>query len=107
MRDPYIAIADPTRREILDLLLQRSVLPAGEIALQFREVSRPAISRHLRILKECGVVKAFQRGKTQNYSLIPEPINEIREGWLARFGDLQTESLINLRKLVEESTKSL
>jgi DNA-binding transcriptional ArsR family regulator len=42
------------------------VLPAGEIAIRFDNVSRPAILRHLKILKECGVVSAIQIGKTQN-----------------------------------------
>ena len=85
LRDAYVAIADPTRREILDLLRKRDVVVAGDIAAEFREVSRPAISRHLRILRECGVVISFKRGKTQNYSLNPLPINEIRCGWLTRF----------------------
>ena len=101
LRDPYVAIADPTRREILGLLMVSATLPAGEIAQRFDQISRPAISRHLRILKECGVVKALQIGKTQNYALIPEPINNIRQGWLSGFGDLQTQSLISLRKQIE------
>ncbi|MFT4519939.1 MAG: DNA-binding transcriptional ArsR family regulator [Halioglobus sp.] len=79
VRDAYVAIADPTRREILDLLLQQLIMPAGEIASRFQRVSRPAISRHLRILKECGVVQAVQSGKTQNYSVVVEPIREIRD----------------------------
>ena len=101
VRDPYTAIADPTRREILDLLRVETVVPAGEIAARFDSVSRPAISRHLRILKECGVISVFRSGKTQNYSLVPEPINAIRDGWLANFGDMQAKSLVNLRNLVE------
>jgi DNA-binding transcriptional ArsR family regulator len=100
-RDAYVAIADPTRRDILDLLALKPVLPAGEIARQFGHVSRPAVSRHLRVLRECGVVRSFQRGKTQNYALVPEPINALREGWLAKFGDKQTQSLAALRRIIE------
>jgi DNA-binding transcriptional ArsR family regulator len=48
------------------IVSKRSVLPAGEIAIRFDNVSRPAILRHLKILKECGVVSAIQIGKTQN-----------------------------------------
>lgn len=100
-RDAYIAIADPTRREILDLLLTRGVVPAGEIAGHFPSVSRPGISRHLRVLRECGVVRVEREGKLQNYALNPEPLNALRTGWLARFGTMQTQSLVALRRRVE------
>lgn len=100
-RDAYTAIADPTRREILDLLLARGVLPAGEIANCFSSASRPGISRHLRVLRECGVVNVERVGKTQNYTVNVEPLNAIRAGWLARFGTMQTRSLSALRKRVE------
>lgn len=103
-RDAYAAIADPTRREILDLLRQRGVLTAGEIAARFDSVSRPGISRHLRVLKECGVVTARKRGKAQDYALEPEPLAAIRDGWLAGFGTMQTRSLAALRKRVESSS---
>ena len=100
-RDAYVAIADSTRREILNMLAERQMISAGEIASQFRGVSRPAISRHLRILKECGVVVSLRHGKTQKYSLNPEPIQKIREGWLRSFSKLQTQSPAKLRAIVE------
>ena len=100
-RDTYVAIADATRREILDLLAQEQVVSAGAIASQFRQVSRPAISRHLRVLKECGVVVSFRDGKTRKYALNPEPIRQIREGWLRNFSRMQTQSLAKLRAIVE------
>ena len=78
-RDAYTAIADPTRREILGLLRDRGSLMAGEIAANFASASRPGISRHLRVLKECGVVTSRREGKTHNYSLRPEPLTEIRD----------------------------
>ena len=101
-RDTYVAIADATRREILDLLAQEQVVSAGAIASQFRQVSRPAISRHLRVLKECGVVVSFRHGKTRKYALNPEPIQQIREGWLRNFSRMQTQSLAKLRAIVEQ-----
>jgi DNA-binding transcriptional ArsR family regulator len=100
-RDAYTAIADPTRREILDLLLAHGVLSAGGIASHFSSASRPGISRHLRVLRECGVVNVARIGKTQNYTVNVEPLNAIRAGWLARFGAMQTRSLSALRKRVE------
>lgn len=103
-RDPYVAIADPTRRGILDLLMERDVIPAGEIASQLGGISRPAISRHLRILRECGLVTAFRTGKAQNYSLNPEPINEV-QAWLKGFSRKQIKSLQTLRQIVESQPR--
>ena len=101
IRDAYVAIADPTRRQILDLLEVRETLAAGEIAAHFPGVSRPAISRHLRVLRECGVVKSLPRGKVHHYAVDSRPLTAIREGWMARFSDRTTNSLAQLRKLVE------
>ncbi len=100
-RDAYTAIADPTRREILDLLRDRGTVMASAIAAHFARVSRPGISLHLRVLKECGVVTSQRDGKTQNYTLVPEALNEVRDGWLANFGNMQSESLAALRRRVE------
>lgn len=100
-RDAYTAIADPTRREILELLRDRGTLVAGEIAENFASASRPGISRHLRVLKECGVVSAERDGKAQIYRLNPRPLQQIRDGWLASFATMQVESLKALRKRVE------
>ena len=100
-RNAYTAIADPTRREILDLLRDRGVLNAGEIAARFPAQSRPGISRHLRVLRECGLVTARRRGKCQNYILDPGPLAAVRDGWLASFGKMQSRSLRALRRKVE------
>ena len=100
-RDAFIAIADPTRREILDLLRLNGPMLAGDIAAEFGGASRPGISRHLRVLRECGVVASRKDGKTQVYALNGRPLVEMRDGWLARFGDMQTASLKALRRRVE------
>jgi DNA-binding transcriptional ArsR family regulator len=100
-RDAYTAIADPTRREILDLLRDRGELMAGEIAANFASASRPGISRHLRVLKECGVVSAERDGQARIYRLNPRPLHAIRDGWLASFARMQVESLSALRRRVE------
>ncbi len=100
-RDVYTAIADPTRRQILDLLFERGPLLAGQIAERFSEASRPGISRHLRVLKECGVVTARKDGKNQNYELRIEPLLKLKDGWLGKFGDMQRDSLKALRRRAE------
>jgi DNA-binding transcriptional ArsR family regulator len=100
-RDAFTAIADPTRREILELLRDRGELMAGEIAANFALASRPGISRHLRVLKECGVVSAEREGQAQIYRLDPRPLRQLHEGWLAGFARGHVDSLKALRRQVE------
>lgn len=102
IRDAYIAIADPTRRRILDHLLAGGTLAAGDIAQRFAGASRPGISRHLKVLRDCGVVDVTRRGKAQLYTLRREPLAALSHSWLARFGDMQADSLKALRERVEQ-----
>jgi DNA-binding transcriptional ArsR family regulator len=76
-------------------------LRAGEIADQFRDTARPAISRHLRVLRECKVVECRTKGKTRIYRLNPKPLVNLRDGWLAKFGDVHNASLRSLRARAE------
>ena len=78
------AIADPIRRDIL-VLLRRGDLTAGDIASRF-DVSRPAVSRHLRVLRDAGVVVAEERGRERIYHLDTTPLAEL-DGWLEPFRD--------------------
>lgn len=100
-RDVFTAIADPTRRAILDLLREDGALPAGDIAERFAKNSRPGVSRHLRVLRECGLVAARQDGKNQIYELNAKPLRALHKGWLAHFADMQTGSIAALRRRVE------
>jgi len=102
-RNAFVAIADPTRRQILDLLHEGGPQAAGDIARRFAGTSRPGISRHLRVLRECGVIKSQRTGKSHVYSLDEQPLQDLRLGWLAKFGDMQRDSLKALRNLVEDN----
>jgi DNA-binding transcriptional ArsR family regulator len=82
--DVPAAIADPVRREIMVLLRQRA-MTAGEIADCF-DISRPAVSRHLRVLRECGLVVDEVRGRERLYRLDTAPLAPL-EAWLAQFHD--------------------
>jgi DNA-binding transcriptional ArsR family regulator len=73
-RDVYAGLAHPTRRAILELLSQRP-RPVGELADEF-DVSLPAISRHLRLLRESGLVRESVQGRYRVYHLQPEPMEE-------------------------------
>ncbi|MGW4847940.1 metalloregulator ArsR/SmtB family transcription factor [Nocardia brasiliensis] len=76
------AIADPVRRQILEML-RDTRLTAGDIAQQF-EISRPAVSRHLRVLRESGLVHAELVGRQRFYLLDPGPLGDLA-AWIARF----------------------
>lgn len=82
MDDVAGAIADPVRREIL-AMLHRSPLSAGQIAERFT-ISRPAVSRHLRVLRECGLVRDELVGRNRIYVLDPGPLADLA-GWLGQF----------------------
>ncbi|MBE1878414.1 metalloregulator ArsR/SmtB family transcription factor [Myceligenerans pegani] len=69
------AIADPVRREILELL-HAAPRSAGTIAEHFA-ISRPAVSKHLRILRDCGVIEATAVGRHRVYALRTEPLREV------------------------------
>ena len=80
MTDVVAALADPVRREIL-MMLRRRTRSAGEIAGRF-SISRPAVSRHLRVLRECGLVVDEVRGRQRFYRLDLAPLEPL-EAWLA------------------------
>jgi DNA-binding transcriptional ArsR family regulator len=84
------ALADPTRRRILELLAdgERS---AGEIASHFR-TSRPGVSRHLRVLREQGFVRTRAEAQRRLYSLDPAPLAEL-DAWLERYRSFWTNRL--------------
>jgi len=69
-RDVFQAIADPVRRDIIDLLSEE-IHTVNEVAEKF-EISRPAISKHLKILKECGLVSINQKGRARYCQIEPE-----------------------------------
>ncbi|MFY9694221.1 MAG: metalloregulator ArsR/SmtB family transcription factor [Xanthobacteraceae bacterium] len=95
----FRAIADPTRREILNLLRRRRA-SVGEIAGNFR-VSRPAISKHIRLLRRAGLVLSENQGTTRICRLNAAPLRAV-DDWLREYQELWRESLHNLKRLVEE-----
>jgi DNA-binding transcriptional ArsR family regulator len=101
-RDVFQALADPTRRAII-ARLREGRLPVGQIAGPFA-ISRPAISRHLRILREADLVREVKAGRNRLYELNPEPLRDIDE-WLARYRPMWQHQLRNLKRFVERKGK--
>jgi DNA-binding transcriptional ArsR family regulator len=86
---------------VLELLRERPARPAGEIAAHFPSAARPGVSRHLRVLRECGLVRAHRHGREWRYDLEPGPLVDLRDGWLAEFSRHHVEALRSLRRRVE------
>jgi DNA-binding transcriptional ArsR family regulator len=79
--DTLAALSDPTRRRIVELLAERE-RDAGELGSHF-PLSQPAVSRHLRVLREGGLVRVRPQAQRRLYSLDPAPLEEL-DAWLAR-----------------------
>jgi DNA-binding transcriptional ArsR family regulator len=94
----FSALADPTRRAVLDLL-RRGSLPAGRIAQAF-PVSRPAISKHLRLLRRAHLVRERREGRRRMYQLNPEPLRAV-DSWLNHYRIFWQMSLTDLKTFVE------
>jgi len=94
----FQALADPTRRAVLDLLRQGR-RPAGEIASAF-PVSRPAISKHLRLLRRAHLVSEKREGRHRFYQLNAEPLQAV-DSWLEKYRVFWQQNLNNLKAFVE------
>lgn len=84
--DAFTALADPTRRAIVELLAQRGELAASEIAANF-PISAPAISQHLKVLREADVLRMEKRAQQRIYRLNPQAMQEV-QSWAAHMAQL-------------------
>jgi DNA-binding transcriptional ArsR family regulator len=94
----FHALADPTRREILDLL-RTGERSAGDLARRF-PVSRPAVSRHLRVLRTAGLVTRRQKAQSRLYRLSPDALREV-DRWLDRYRVFWSARMHDLKRYVE------
>ncbi|MGH9367100.1 MAG: ArsR/SmtB family transcription factor [Thermoanaerobaculia bacterium] len=99
----FRAIAEPTRRRLLDALA-RGARPAGALAAKFPS-SRPAIARHLRVLREARLVRVRREGRRQIYELTPAPLQAVRR-WVDRYEVFWSVRLDELGEYVERMEKS-
>jgi DNA-binding transcriptional ArsR family regulator len=97
----FRALADPTRREILGLLRARACT-VSEMAANF-STSRPAISKHLRILREVGLIETRREGTSRICQLNAEPLLLV-DAWLRDYRQLWRQSLRKLKRYVEDES---
>jgi len=99
-RDVFQAIADPTRREILSMLAGKS-LNLNSVAEQFH-ISRPAISKHIKILTECGLIVVKEQGRERYCQAQFQKLNEVSE-WVEQYRVFWASKLDALGKHLEQS----
>jgi DNA-binding transcriptional ArsR family regulator len=97
--DVFLAIAHPIRRRILDRLA-RDDLTVTQLAAPFA-VSRPAISQHLRVLREAGLVAERRQGRERRYSLQPQPLAEVSD-WIHQYDHFWRTRLAALSNYLDE-----
>lgn len=95
MAPPFEVLAEPNRRRILDLLRVEE-RPVGELVREL-EVSQPAVSKHLRVLREAGLVTVRPEAQRRVYRVAPEPLKEMDE-WLAPYRRLWSKRLDRLER---------
>ena len=100
--DVFLAVADPTRRSILDRL-RRGDAHVNELASGFR-VSRPAISRHLRVLRRARLVRERREGRQRIYQLEADRLEQVAR-WTEEYRDFWQQSLTNLKRRLEKEVE--
>ena len=98
-RDVFQAIADPTRREIINLLAGKN-LNLNSISDHF-SISRPAISQHIKLLEECGLVSIRQSGRERYCEVRLEKLSEVAE-WVGKYRAFWTSKLDALEKFLDD-----
>src|SRR4051794_35672268 len=99
MMTTFEALADPTRKQILDLLRERPRL-VGEL-VDLLDMSQPGISKHLRVLRDAGLVRVRRDAQRRWYEIRPEPLVEI-DTWLESYRHLWTARLDRLDNYLQE-----
>lgn len=99
MASPWSALADPHRRAALALLLERP-RPVGELSERLG-LSQPGTSKHLRVLRDAGLVAVRPDGQRRWYELRPEPLAEI-DAWLSPYRRFWNERLDALERRLDE-----
>jgi DNA-binding transcriptional ArsR family regulator len=100
-RDVFSALADPTRRQVLDLLTRRE-RAAGELGRAFPQISQPGMSRHLRVLREAGLVRVRQERRHRYYSLRSEALAEV-DVWISKYRGFWATELDSLEAYLDGS----
>jgi DNA-binding transcriptional ArsR family regulator len=103
-KNVFQAIADPTRRQIIDLLADKT-LPVNDVAEQF-DISRPAVSKHIKILNECGLVVIKKKGRKRYCRADTKKLQEVIE-WALRYRKFWNDRLDALEVALQEEANQI
>jgi DNA-binding transcriptional ArsR family regulator len=96
----FRALADPSRRRLLDLLHAKNGQTLGELCGEL-DMTRQAVTKHLGILEEASLVVAQKRGREKLHYINPVPINDIADRWIGKFERHRVRALADLKKMLE------
>jgi DNA-binding transcriptional ArsR family regulator len=99
--DTFSAVADPRRRAMLDLLVKHE-RSAGELVSAFPDISQPAVSKHLRILKDAGLVDMRVHAQQRIYTLQPKGLAEL-DAWIAKYKVFWSDKLDSLERHLDKN----
>ncbi|MDE2181692.1 MAG: helix-turn-helix transcriptional regulator [Alphaproteobacteria bacterium] len=100
----FKALADPTRRRLLDRLQARNGQTLSELCEEM-EMSRQAVTKHLVLLEEANLVATQWRGREKLHFLNPVPINEIADRWIGKYERHRVRALADLKRRLEREDK--
>ena len=97
----FKALADASRRQLLDRLRKQGGLTLGELCKKY-DMSRQAVTKHLNLLEEANLVATTKKGREKLHFLNPVPINEIYMRWIGKFEQGRVQALHNLKQALQE-----
>ncbi|MEU4694100.1 metalloregulator ArsR/SmtB family transcription factor [Actinoplanes sp. NPDC023714] len=97
----FKALADPSRRFLLDLLFARDGRTQSELESEL-EMTRFGVAKHLKVLEEAGLVVVRRSGREKLHFLNPVPIRQIHDRWIDKYTERQVTALIDLKRQLEE-----
>jgi len=97
----FRALADPTRRALLDALFAEDGQTLGQLVSLFPAVTRFAVMKHLTVLEEAGLVTTERAGREKHHHLNPVPIAQIADRWVGKYAQPFTRALLDVRSAAE------
>jgi DNA-binding transcriptional ArsR family regulator len=98
----FKALADPTRRYLLDQLFEREGRTLGELE-EGLEMTRFGVMKHLRVLEDAGLVVTRRAGREKHHFLNPVPIRELHDRWIDKYTERRVSALLDLKNELEET----
>ena len=98
----FKALADPTRRHLLDRLFERDGRTLTELESEL-DMSRFGVMKHLRVLEEAGLVVTRRAGREKHHFLNPVPVRQIHDRWIDKYTERVTSALLDLKNDLEET----